>query len=158
LSHDWIADLNFFAALDAQDAVTTAEVKAAGCPDCGGRLDRADYPRKPRGGEVGLAGELFGRRRSLCCAREGCRRRRTPASLVFLGRRVYLAITIVVAAWRATSASAGPPTAPRRTMRRWLAWFAGEAMRTPCVTALRARVSPRLGSRCANRTWRWSWA
>jgi hypothetical protein len=143
LSHDWIADLKFFALLDAHDAVITAEVKAAGCPDCGGRLDQADYPRKPRGGAVGLAGEIFGRRRSLCCAREGCRRRRTPRSLVFLGRRVYLAITVVVGAWLATSAVAEPPV-PRRTMRRWRAWFAGAVMCTPCVTELRARLSPRL--------------
>lgn len=144
MSHDWIADLNFFASLDAQDAVTTAAVKAAGCPDCGGRLDQADYPRKPRGGEVGVAGEIFGRRRSLCCAREGCRHRRTPSSLVFLGRRVYLAITVVVATWRAASTTAGRPPAPRRTMRRWLTWFATEAMRTRCVTELRARVTPSL--------------
>jgi len=142
LSHDWIADLNFFRSLDVQDAEAAAAMKAAGCPRCGGRLDRADYPRKPRGGEVGVAGELFGRRRSLCCAREGCRRRQTPASLVFLGRRVYLAITVVVATWRAAAARAASP--PRRTVRRWLAWVAMEAQGTPCVTELRARMSPRL--------------
>lgn len=128
MSHDWIADFNFFATLDAQDAATTARVKADGCPACSGQLDQADYPRKPRGGEVGLAGEIFRLPRSLCCAREGCRRRQTPSSLVFLGRRVYLAITVVVAAWRAANANAEPPPAPRRTMRRWLAWFATEAM------------------------------
>lgn len=145
MSHDWIADLNFFAALDAQDAETTAVVRAAGCPRCGGRLDRADYPRKPRGGAIGVAGELFERRRSLCCAQEGCRHRQTPTSLVFLGRRVYLGITVVVAAWRAAVATA-PRSAspPRRTVRRWLAWFATEAARTPCVTELRGRMSPRM--------------
>lgn len=143
MSHDWIADINFFHLLDAEDARTTAALKAAGCPDCAGRLDRADYPRKPRGGEVGVAGEIFARRRSLCCAREGCRHRRTPPSLLFLGRRVYLAVTVVVAAWRA--ATAPPPgLPPRRTVRRWLAWFATAAPATPWFAITRARLSPPL--------------
>jgi hypothetical protein len=119
LSHDFVPEFQFFQLLDAEDERVTSAVKSRGCPACGGRLDRADYPRKPRGGEVGVAGETFDRRRSLCCARDGCRRRRTPASLVFMGRRVYLAITVVLATWR-EAATASPP---RRTVRRWRAWF-----------------------------------
>ena len=138
MSHDWIADINFFHALDAEDARVTAEVRVAGCPDCGGRLDQANYPRKPRGGEIGAAGEGFDRRRSLCCAREGCRHRRTPPSLVFLGRRIYLAITVVAAAW---SASAGAKSPPRRTVGRWRLWFA--ALRdTPWWAVQRGRLWP----------------
>jgi hypothetical protein len=121
LSHAWIPDLNFFQLLDAEDVRVAAVVKAAGCPDCGGRLDRADYPRKPRGGDLGAAGEVFARRRSLCCARDGCRHRRTPPSLVFLGRRVYLGIVVVCAAWRAAATATRSP--PRRTVRRWCDWF-----------------------------------
>jgi hypothetical protein len=90
--------------LDAEDAEVTAAAKAGGCPDCGSRLDHADFPRKPRGGWVGIAGEFLHRRRSLCCAVEGCRHRLTPPSLVSLGRRVYLAITVVVSTWRAATA------------------------------------------------------
>lgn len=137
MSHDWIADINFFRVLDAEDARVTAEVRSAGCPDCGGRLDQANYPRKPRGGELGEAGEIFDRRRSLCCAREGCRHRRTPPSLMFLGRRVYLAITVVVAAWR----SATPASPPWRTVDRWRSWFA--ALReTNWWTVQRGRLWP----------------
>ncbi len=144
LSHDWIADTNFFHLLDAEDARTAAAVKAADCPDCGGRLDQANYPRKPRGGEVGAAGETFRRRRSFCCRREGCRHRRTPASLVFLGRRVYLAVTIVLAAWRSavTVAPSSPASPPWSTLRRWLGWFATELPVTPWFTTVRARLSP----------------
>lgn len=138
MSHDWIADINFFRLLDAEDARTTAAVKASGCPDCGGRLDQANYPRKPRGGELGAAGEIFDRRRSLCCAREGCRHRRTPPSLLFLGRRVYLGIVVVVAAWKTTTTSTSPPA---RTVDRWRGWFA--ALRsTTWWTTTRARLSP----------------
>ena len=143
MSHDWIAETNFFHLLDTEDARTAAAVKAAHCPDCGGRLDQANYPRKPRGGEVGAAGEIFDRRRSFCCRREGCRHRRTPASLVFLGRRVYLAVAIVVAAWRSTVTVTPPPASPpRRTLRRWLAWFAVELPTTRWFTTVRARLSP----------------
>jgi hypothetical protein len=138
LSHDWIPDLNFFKQLDDEDDRITAEVRSGGCPECGGRLDRADYPRKPRGGELGGAGEIFDRRRSLCCAAGGCRRRRTPRSLVFLGRRVYLAITVVVAAWRALIPRSSPP---RRTVARWRRWFS--ALRESAWwTQAKARLSP----------------
>lgn len=138
MSHDFVPDINFFHLLDAEDARTTANVKASGCPSCGGRLDQADYPRKPRGGVIGAAGERFDRRRSLCCAREGCRRRRTPPSLVFLGRRVYLAITVVLAAWRTTTTWSSPS---RRTVGRWRAWFAALRAGT-WWTEARARVWP----------------
>jgi hypothetical protein len=137
LSHDWIADRKFLDLLDAEDARVITEVKTRGCPDCGGRLDRADYPRKPRGGDVGAAGEVFDRRRSLCCARDGCRHRRTPPSLVFLGRRVYLAITVVIAAWR----SAATVSPPRRTVGRWRTWFATQR-ETTWWTVQRGRLWP----------------
>ena len=138
MSHDWIPDINFFQLLDAEDARNTAAVRARGCPDCGGRLDQANYPRKPRGGEFGAAGEGFDRRRSLCCAREGCRHRRTPASLVFLGRRVYLAITVVLATWRTSTTNTSSSS---RTVGRWRGWFA--ALRdTTWWTRTRARLSP----------------
>lgn len=138
MSHDWIPDLNFFKQLDDEDARIAAEVRARGCPDCGGRLDRADYPRKPRGGDVAGAGEILEKRRSLCCAREGCRHRRTPRSLVFLGRRVYLAITVVLTAWRTTTRWSSPP---RRTVGRWRGWFAS-LRSTTWWAKTRARLSP----------------
>lgn len=143
MSHSWIAETHFFHLLDAEDARTAAVVKAANCPACGGRLDQANYPRKPRGGEVGCAGEIFRRRRSFCCSREGCRHRQTPASLVFLGRRVYLAVTIVLASWRsAVTVAAAPASPPRWTLRRWLAWFVTELPSTSWFTTVRARMSP----------------
>jgi hypothetical protein len=145
LSHDWIADDKLFALLDAEDARVTAKTKAAGCLRCGGRLDRANYPRKPRGGSVGAAGERLDRRRSLCCARTGCRSRATPPSLVFLGRRVYLAVVVVVEAWRAMASPAAPtPGTPRRTVGRWLAWFRSALPRTAWFATVRARLSPPL--------------
>ena len=48
-------------------------------------------------GPIAPAGEEFVRRFSLCCGREGCRKRATPPSLRFLGRRVYLCAVVLVA-------------------------------------------------------------
>ncbi len=111
--HGWIAEDKFFALLEQEDARAAAAVKAAGCRYCGGRLDRADYPRKPRGGSMAAAGERRVRRTSFCCAKEGCRRRATPPSLVFLGRKVYLGIVVVVASLLAfTPPSPPPPPSP----------------------------------------------
>src|SRR5271157_4368665 len=62
-----------------------------------GPLHRSDYDRKPRGALIAPAGEAFVRRFSLCCGREGCRKRATPPSLRFLGRRVYLGAVVLVA-------------------------------------------------------------
>lgn len=59
-------------------------------PFCGGPLHNAHYLRKPRGGPPELD-EAFEVRFSLCCGREGCRRRVLPPSLRFWGRRVYWA-------------------------------------------------------------------
>ena len=100
-----------------------------GCGRCGGRLDRADYARKPRGMPVELGTEHTVRR-SFCCAAEGCRRRNTPPSARFLGRRVYVGAAIVgITALRA-GARRGEARALRvwlgvsgRTLARWRRWW-----------------------------------
>lgn len=71
------------------------------CPHCGGRLDQAHYPRKPRGaGEAAYLPENQVRF-SYCCATDGCRRRLTPFSVRFLGRKVYFgAVVALVSALR----------------------------------------------------------
>ena len=60
-------------------------------------LHSARYRRKPRGRPAGL-GEEHDWRFSFCCARDGCRTRRTPPSFRFLGRKVYLATMVVLIA------------------------------------------------------------
>ena len=101
---------------------------AEGCP-CGGRLHRANYDRKPRGGPSDLGPE-YGKRLSLCCAREGCRSRKTPPSVRFLGRRVYLgAVVLVVSAMQGgiTDRRAAELRellgVSRRTLWRWRKWW-----------------------------------
>ena len=60
-----------------------------GC-DCGGKLHRADYERKARG--VPQWDKCY----SFCCDQEDCRRRRTPESVRFLGRKVYAGLIVVL--------------------------------------------------------------
>jgi hypothetical protein len=140
--HIWVEsvlrDTAFFELLLGADTEERQRVQAAGCPHCGGRLDGGDYLRKPRGGPEGLP-EGFTVRFSLCCSREGCRRRLTPFSVRFLARRVYVGVAVVLVA----AAMQGPSPArverlselfgmARRTVWRWLTWweerFAGSAL------------------------------
>jgi hypothetical protein len=127
--HGFVADAKWFATLAAIDEISAEKVKLAGCGNCGGPLDRADFDRKPRG-ELGESAGAFARRRSFCCRREGCRHRATPPSVRFLGRKVYVAVVIVVASVLGREQSLVGPGTPRRvanvpvrTVRRWLAWW-----------------------------------
>ena len=126
----------FFEGLLAVDEAIRAQVAAAGCGFCGGRLHRSDFDRKPRGGVLSAAAETWVRRFSLCCGREGCRRRSTPPSVRFLGRRVYVGAAVLVAsiiALAATTASEAARTTgiPPRTTRRWIRWWRGPFVATP---------------------------
>ncbi len=110
-----LADARLYELLLRLDEEVARSTQADGCGRCGGRLDRADYPRKPRGGPEGL-GEAHARRRSFCCAAEGCRRRTTPPSVRFLGRRVYVGAAVVGITARGARAS----RAAVESLRTWL--------------------------------------
>jgi len=135
----------FFVLLEQLDEQIARQVAAAGCPKCGGPLHRADYARKPRGARIAPAGEAFVLRFSLCCGREGCRRRAMPPSVRFLGRRVYLGAVVIVASMVAQVLSAAGASrritgVPTRTIRRWLEWWQGPFTRTEVFFAVRARL------------------
>src|SRR5258708_166628 len=87
----------FFRLLEQLDEGMARQVAAKGCPRCAGPLHRGNYKRKPRGALIAPAGETSVVRFSLCCGREGCRKRATPPSVRFLGRRVYLGAVVIVA-------------------------------------------------------------
>jgi hypothetical protein len=135
----------FFRVLEGVDESVTREVAATGCRLCGGRLHRSDYDRKPSGARLAPAGEAFARRFSLCCGREGCRKRATPPSLRFLGRRVYLGAVVLVASIVALSVRAAgeprrPTGVPARTTRRWLVWWQGSFLKTMEYVTICARL------------------
>lgn len=134
------------------DEELAKEVKDRRCPLCGGPLHVSNYPRKPRGEKLpaNLA-KQYERRFSYCCAREGCRKRATPPSLRFLGRRVYLAsIVTLVTALRhgATGARLAALRAhvsagiSRQTLRRWTKWWRQAFPMTRCWGVLCGLFSP----------------
>lgn len=137
----------FFAELAAVDEAIAARVAAEGCRLCGGPLHRGDYVRKPRGGWLASEGEVPAVRRSLCCGRRGCRKRALPPSVRFLGRRVYWEAVVLIATVRAFVMGVGRQAeqvtgVPRRTLKRWRAWWRDEFPVSPLWTALRARFRP----------------
>ena len=135
----------FFKLLVELDEAVTHRVAAVGCPVCNGPLHRGDYDRKPRGGLIAPAGEAFARRFSLCCGREGCRKRATPPSVRFLGRRVYLGAVVILAsivalALRSAGAIRRRTGVPARTTRRWLGWWQGPFLHTGVFVSICARL------------------
>lgn len=124
-----LADAKFHEQLLVFDRDLAVTVRAAGCRLCGGTLHSAQYPRKPRGCPSGLSQE-YGQRISFCCAADRCRKRTTPPSLRFLGRKVYLAtvVTLVSAMLLGTTPArlarlSAVPGIDRRTITRWRAWW-----------------------------------
>ena len=144
MCHALIEDPKFATLLLRIDHELAAQARAGGCR-CGGALHRADYPRKPRG----CASEVrchFSSRLSFCCSM--CRRRSTSMSVRFLGRRVYLALAVVLLSAR----RAGPTAAAarlstqlgiaRRTLQRWRAWWREQFPKTPLWRSACARFMP----------------
>ena len=146
MDHRLLQSVGFWAFLFSVDGDLAATARQAGC-SCGGRLHRADYLRKSRGGPEGLSREHC-YRLSFCCGREGCRKRLTPPSVRFLGRKVYLhAVVILVAAMRQ-----GPT--PRRvrelaelfqvdprTIERWQVFWRDNFPQTPFWKVARGQVA-----------------
>ena len=130
------------------DRDLSASARAAGCRRCGGTLHSAQFPRKPRGGPAGLDKE-YERRFSFCCAADGCRKRTTPPSLRFLGRKVYLAtvVTLISAMLHGTTAArlarlSVVPGIDRRTIARWRAWWVSTFADSAFAPVARAALVP----------------
>ncbi len=103
--HDLPRSASFWSFLLTVDEDLAEETRKQGCP-CGGRLHSANYQRKPRGTPSQLP-EPQRLRLSFCCDRDGCRKRATPHSVRFLGRKVYLAAIVVrLGRWRQRSSCA----------------------------------------------------
>ena len=130
------------------DSDLAEQAREKGCPRCEGKLHRADYERKPRGGPK------WDRRDSFCCEREGCRRRRTPPSVRFLGRRVYAGFVVVLISAMRHGLKPGRVEAireqlgiDRRTLERWREWWLSGFVEGSFWQAARVRFMPILCER-----------
>jgi hypothetical protein len=108
----------------------------------------ASYPRKPRGVPQDLLDD-YDRRLSFSCAAEGCRKRKTPPSVRFLGRRVYVSVVIVLVTTMLHGATrdrvrrlAKELEASPETIERWRAWWREIFPSTPFWRAARGRFAP----------------
>ena len=143
-----LADARFHEQLLVFDRDLSAAAQAAGCGPCGGALHAAPFGRKPRGGPAGLSQD-YARRFSFCCSVDGCRKRMTPPSLRFLGRKVYLAtvVTLISAMLHGTTPArlthlAIVPGIDRRTLARWRVWWVSTFTDGPFALVSRATFMP----------------
>jgi hypothetical protein len=129
MCHAFLTDSRFYQLLFRMDQAIAAEVQAGGCCFCDGVLHSACYPRKPRG--IGSTlDESYQYRLSFCCASDDCRRRTTPPSVRFLGRKVYLGVIVVLIS--ALEHGLSPQrrgqlidtlNIPQQTLWRWQCWW-----------------------------------
>lgn len=146
LCQGYLADQQLHELLEKVDSELAAKVRQGGCLHCAGKLHRADYKRKPRGGPK-RDEEIY--RDSFCCDQDGCRKRHTPPSVRFLGRRVYWGFVVVLVSAmhhglkaervRVLRESLG---IDRRTLERWRAWWLETFVQSSFWKAARARFMP----------------
>lgn len=141
-----LADPCLHRLLEHVDGELAEEVRQKGCRRCpAGKLHRAAYRRKPRGGPS------WDTRQSFCCDQDDCRRRHTPPSVRFLGRKVYAGIVVVLV----SAMRHGPKPRrlqrlrealgiDRRTLERWRQWWLETFARSRFWKEARARLLPLL--------------
>lgn len=149
MCHALLRDATLYAVLFELDRDLADQARVAGCP-CGGALHSARYPRKPRGGLEDLGPE-YRTRLSFCCAVDGCRRRVTPPSVRYLGRRVYLGAVVVLITAMHAGITARRAAQLRewlgvsvRTLTRWRAWWHARFPASPFWHQMRGRFAPPL--------------
>jgi hypothetical protein len=138
-----LQDRRLYEFLEKIDKNFASQVKTRGCEHCGAVLHRADYARKPRGAQFGAS---WDRRCSFCCSRDGCRKRHTPASVRFLGRKVYAGVIVVLVSAMMHGANQHrlkrlqqDLTIDRRTLKHWRRWWSQIFVQSAFWTAERGR-------------------
>ena len=154
LYQELLRDARFFSLLTEIDLDLAEETRLARCP-CGGVLHWARYRRKPRGGPFGIGREVA-IRQSLCCSVDGCRCRSTPPSVLFLGRKVFFGVVVLLvpilregltpARFRRLEEEL---PVSRRTVQRWRRWWRETVPETTWWRLTRSRLSDSPGMAAA---------
>ena len=128
MCHSLPLDASFWFTLFQLDQHIADLVRRQGCSHCRGKLHVANYPRKPRGVPRDVLGPEYSQRLSFSCAL--CRRRTTPPSVRFLGRKVYLGSIITLLSAGTHTLSQAQRDAmldlldvPAQTLHRWRRWW-----------------------------------
>ncbi len=144
MCHALLQDPVFFRLLTRIDAEFATEARQGRCPKCKGPLHVGDFPRKPRGCPASVR-EEYSRRLSFTCG--WCDSRTTPASVRFLGRRVYVAVALMLISPRAGYAArafAQELSVSARTLKRWRIWWQRDFQRTRFWQSVRERLVPQV--------------
>jgi hypothetical protein len=142
--HIVLQDPAFFHFLSRIDEELASATRLGRCPGCGGPLHVADYPRKPRGCPASVRA-TYSRRLSFTCGR--CSTRATPPSVRFAGRRVYLAVVLMLVSPPGGASGRGLCALfniPARTLQRWRTWWREDFPSTPFWQSVRERFMPPL--------------
>jgi len=140
--HAVLQDPAFFHFLSRIDEELASATRLGRCPGCGGPLHVADYPRKPRGCPAAVR-EAYSWRLSFTCGR--CNARATSPSVRFAGRRVYLAVVLMLVSPPGSASGRGLCelcSIPARTLKRWRAWWREDFPSTPFWQSVRERFMP----------------
>jgi len=141
MCHNILNNPTLILAIVSFDQELARQLQANGCSFCGHVLDVSNYRRNPRGApsDPKLRREFFWRW-SFCCRK--CRRRHTPMSIRFLGRRFYISITVVLASaieQGLNNSRANKLTSlgiSRQVLHRWLSWWRDKFPLTPAWRAI----------------------
>lgn len=147
MSHALLDDPRLPDFLCSIDDEIACEAQSVGCPHCGGVLHSARYPRRVRGGGTDTMNDY---RASFCCANDGCRRRVTPPSVRFAGRKRFVGpVVLLVSAVRhgvrpaQTRALERAYGISRSTLARWQRWWREKVPGTAFWRMVRTRfMSP----------------
>ncbi len=136
MSHKFLFNATFHSFLIAIDRELSEDVRQKGC-FCGGTLHQSNYPRSP----FGLSPEyrkLYEERFSFCC--NSCRRRTTPPSVRYFGRRWYPAPLLLLISALMLSINEHRLSQVKRhfgitvsesTWKRWRRWWREVFVETP---------------------------
>lgn len=143
-----LADKRFYELLLGFDRQIADAAHEGRCQKCGAKLHCGSFARKPRGVPAGLGPEHC-ERFSFCCAVRECRKRETPESLRFLGRKVFLgAMVVLISAMQSGLTPARLKRlqelvgVSRRTVTRWRDWWCSVFTDSPFWRAHGAFVPP----------------
>lgn len=142
MCHAVLQDPAFFRFLTRIDEEFASATCGGRCPGCAGPLHVANFPRKPRGCPAAVR-EEYSRRLSFTCG--WCDGRATSPSVRFAGRRVYLAVVLMLASPPGSGSGRALRelyNIPAHTLKRWSVWWRVDFVATPFWRSMRERFMP----------------
>lgn len=128
--HDIISNKSFFFFLLKIDQDICTLMKIKGCIFCGDKLDQSDFFRSSGFGIPKDCESECLRRHSLCCRKDGCRKRLTTPSVRFLPYKCYLTTIIILISTMSNGINGkrllslkAQLGVHRETLRKWQTWW-----------------------------------